>query len=331
MLIGWKSSEAVSKNLQDVFNIINERTRQPAFNPVETVLRTGTVVGLANHTVLVTRDRSEIPIDDSAAPISDGSGNVTGAILVFRDITEQKQAQKAQNQLAAIIKGSEDAIISKNLDGIITSWNRGAEQMYGFSAEEVIGKHISILIPPDYPNDVSYILEHIRRGESLLHYETKRCCKNGTVLDVSLTISPIFDDEGKVIGASKIARDITEQKRLQTLREQLAAIVEGSDDAIISKDLNGIITSWNKGAQHMYGYTADEVVGKHISMLIPPGYPNDVPNILARIQQGEQVVHYETKRRAKDGRVLDVSLTVSPIHDLKGNVICASKIARDIT
>jgi two-component system sensor histidine kinase VicK len=330
-LTGWSEAEAIGQEIEQVFNIINEHTRRPIQNPIWQALREGVPVDLVNHTMLIAKDGREIPIDDSSAPIQDESGQVAGAILVFRDVTQQKTAYQLQSQLAAIIKSSDDAIISKDLNGVITSWNQGAQQMYGYTAEEVIGKSISVLIPPDWTNDVPHILARIRQGERVIHYETKRITKDGKVLDVSLTVSPIHDEEGNVIGASKIARDITGQNTLQRLQAQLAAIVESSDDAIISKDLNGVITSWNRGAKQLYGYTAEEIIGQPVEVLIPADWPNDVPQILARISQGERVVRYETKRITKDGKVLDVSLTVSPIYDAAGNVIGASKIARDIT
>jgi PAS domain S-box-containing protein len=245
-------------------------------------------------------------------------------------VTRQKSARQLQAQFAAIIAGSDDAIISKDLNGIITSWNKGAERMYGYTAQEMIGKPMSILVPPAYHNDVLDILERIKRGERTDHYETKRKRKDGVILDVSLTVSPIYDDEARIVGVSKIARDITEQKRYQMVQAHLAAIVENSEDAIISKDLNGIITSWNKGAEHMYGYTASEAIGQPISIIAPPEWPDDVFQILERIKKGERIAHYQTKRKAKDGRVLDVSLTVSPIRDIDGKIVGASKIAREI-
>lgn len=222
-LTGWKTAHALGRDLREVFNIVHERTRQPILNPVEKVLREGTIVGLANHTVLISADASEVAISDSAAPIRDSAGNVTGAILVFRDVSEQKRTQEIQSQLAAIITGSDDAIIGMDLNGIVTSWNRGAKQMYGYTADEMIRHPITMLVPSGYPNDVPAILERIARGESIGHYETRRQCKDGPVLDVSLTISPIYDEEGVVIGASKIARNITERKAHERQLAELLA------------------------------------------------------------------------------------------------------------
>jgi PAS domain S-box-containing protein len=329
-LLGWSQNEALGKEVDLVFRLVDERTRLPIDNPVMSVLKDGRAATTANHVALVAKDGREISIEDSVAPIRDSTKEIVGAILVFRDVTRQKNARQLQAQLAAIIAGSDDAIISKDLNGNVLTWNKGAERMYGYTAQEMIGKPMSILVPPGYHNDVLDILERIKRGERIDHYETRRKRKDGVILDVSLTVSPIYDDEARIVGVSKIARDITEQKRYQMVQAQLAAIVESSEDAIISKDLNGIITSWNKAAEQMYGYTAAEMVGQHISILIPPDYPNDIPQILEQIKNGERVAHYQTKRKAKDGRVLDVSLTVSPIRDIDGKIVGTSKIAREI-
>jgi PAS domain S-box-containing protein len=144
-------------------------------------------------------------------------------------------------------------------------------------------------------------------------------------------VSPIRDAAGAIVGAAKIARDITERRRAELAAQRLAAIVESSDDAIVAKDLDGIITNWNQGAERLFGYTAEEVIGKPITILIPPERQAEEPEILARIRRGGRVSHYETVRRRKDGSVFDVSLTVSPIRNAHGKIVGASKIARDIT
>ena len=239
--------------------------------------------------------------------------------------------ESERNLLAAIIDSSDDIIVSKTLDGIITSWNKGAERILGYTAEEVIGKHVSMLMPPDALEDTEKILTRIRRGEKVDHYETKRRRKDGTIIDVSLTVSPVRDSAGIIRGASKVGRDITDQRRATEFRERLAAVIDSSDDIIVSKTLDGVITSWNRGAERVLGYTADEVIGQHVSMLMPPDALEDTDKILTRIRRGEKVDHYETKRRRKDGTVIDVSLTVSPIRDAAGNICGASKVGRDIS
>lgn len=219
-LTGWSQAEAVGRPLPLVFHIINEHTRLPAKNPAQRALHEGTVVGLANHTLLVARDGTERPIDDSAAPIQDGAAAPVGAVLVFRDITERKRAEEARARLAAIIESSADAIISKSLDGTILTWNQGANRLFGYTTEEAVGQPITLIIPPDRQEEEHVFLEKLRCGESIEHFETIRIDKHGQTIEISLTISPIRDHDGRVIGASKVARNITARKRAEAaLRE----------------------------------------------------------------------------------------------------------------
>ncbi len=136
-------------------------------------------------------------------------------LAILRDITERKRAEEACARLAAIVEFSDDAIIGKTLEGTITDWNRGAQKIYGYSTQEVIGKPINILVPPDRPNEIPKILERLRRGEAIDHYETVGVTKDGRRVNISLSISPIRDSSGNIVGASTIARDITERKRAE--------------------------------------------------------------------------------------------------------------------
>jgi PAS domain S-box-containing protein len=243
----------------------------------------------------------------------------------------ESQTDEAAAMLAAIVESSEDPIFSQTLEGIITSWNGGAEQMFGYSSTEAIGQHIKLIIPPELQAEEDDVLAHLRHGEKIDQYETMRLGKDGRRLNISLTVSPIKDGDGRVIGASKVARDITARKQADEARERLAAIIESSDDAIVGKTLDGIITSWNRGAQEMFGYSAAEAVGRHITLIIPPELHSEEDDVLAHIRRGEKIDHFETVRQAKDGRRLNISLTVSPIRDAQGRIIGASKVARDIT
>ncbi len=234
-------------------------------------------------------------------------------------------------QWATIAQSSDDAIIGQDLDGIVTSWNPAAEEMYGYTAEEMIGKSISVVFPPDRQDELPMILSKINRGEQIRHYETKRRRKDGHIFDVSVTVSPIHDIAGHLIGASKIARDISHRKQLDEQRFKLAAIVDSSDDAIISKSLDGVILSWNKGAERIYGYSAEEAVGRSILFLFPPDRADELPRLLGQIRAGKKIEHYETQRVRKDGKKIHVSVTISPITDADGKVTAASVIARDIS
>jgi PAS domain S-box-containing protein len=237
----------------------------------------------------------------------------------------------ADARLAAIVASSEDAIISKTLQGIITTWNAAAERMFGYTAEEAVGRHITLLIPLERHAEEDYVIGQVKAGVGIRHYETVRRRKDGSHIQVSLSVSPIRGADGDIIGASKIARDMTHAKPVEREALQLAAIVSSSDDAILSKDLNGIIQTWNRGAEKIFGYTAAEAVGQSILMLIPEERRGEEIDVLSRVRAGLSVEHFETVRRRKDGSLVNVSLTVSPVRTAGGEIIGASKIARDIT
>jgi two-component system cell cycle sensor histidine kinase/response regulator CckA len=264
------------------------------------------------------------------SPLRNSEGKVIGASMIAHDITERKRAEECE-RLAAVVESSDDAIIGQSLDGTIFAWNPGAERLYGYAASEAVGRPIQMLLPPERANEESEILARIGRGERIRHFETVRVRKDGTRIDVSVTISPVRDRTGTINGASRIARDITERKRAEEVPSRLAAVVESSDDAIIGKSLDGTITAWNPGAENLFGYSASEALGKPIQMLVPPERANEESDILARIENGERINHFETVRVQKDGRQIDVSVTISPIRDRNGTIVGASKIARDIS
>ena len=233
--------------------------------------------------------------------------------------------------LAAIVDSSDDPIVSKDLNGIILTWNAAAERVFGYQPEEIIGQSILRLIPPELHHEEDEILRNLREGKRIDHYETIRVKKSGERFPVSVTISPVKDETGRVIGGSKIARDVSDRKKTDETRYRLAAIVDSADDAIISKDLNGIVATWNEGARRMFGYSAEEMIGQPILRLIPPELHYEEDEILRKLRAGDRIDHYETTRRRKNGENVEVSVTISPIRDRTGRVIGASKIARDIS
>jgi PAS domain S-box-containing protein len=189
--------------------------------PMADVLRTG--VSVRQQEVHIERPNGlrGIALIDIEA-IKDSDGNIVAAVNCFQDVTERRLAEDAALRLVAIVESSDDAIVGKDLDGSITSWNAGAERIFGYAAEEIIGKPITILIPPDYQKEEEAIIERIRRGQRVEHFETVRQRKHGSLIDLSMTISPVKNSQGKVIGASKIARDITDRKRSDALIVTLA-------------------------------------------------------------------------------------------------------------
>jgi PAS domain S-box-containing protein len=277
------------------------------------------------------RDKRRLELALTILPSRDSSGNVTGVTRIYHPPLRADGEGVAEAYLAAIVDSADDAILSKDLDGNIRTCNRSAERLFGYTAAELIGRPVRMLIPPDRQAEEDDILARLHRGERVDHFETKRLTRDGRLVDISLTVSPVRDAAGTIVGASKIARDITEHRQLTLARAYLAAIVDSADDAIISKDLNGVIQSCNSAAERLFGYASSELLGRSVRMLIPPERQFEEDDILAHLRRGERVDHFETVRVAKDGRRLDISLTISPVRDASGTIIGASKIARDVT
>jgi PAS domain S-box-containing protein len=475
-LTGWPVADAVDKPLPEVFHIINEQTRQPVENPVAKVLRTGAVAGLANHTVLIRKDGSVCPIDDSAAPIHDARGRVLGVILVFRDISERRQAEQAlqgsRDQLAVILQGIADGITAQDLTGRLLYANETAARILGYpstqallqaplrdimqqfevldeegrpfplaqlpgrkalqgelhpeallrfrivatgeerwsqvKATPIMGEKGTVQFAVNIFHDITVLKqaeEELRRSETryrtvselvsdyayavriepdgrgvlewvteafsritgfttseltareglawLIHPEDfpsvqrrlqalfeglpgssehRILTKSGEVRWLRDYSAPEWDPTHsrlvRIVGAGQ---DITVRKQAEEVSLRLAAIVASSDDAIVSKSLDGTVTSWNAGAERLFGYQAAEMIGHSIRRLLPDDRQDEEDMILERLRRGEQVDHFETVRRTKDGRLVDVSVTTSPLRDTHGVIIGASKIARDIT
>ena len=231
-----------------------------------------------------------------------------------------------------LVESSDDAIIGMTGQSVITTWNRAAQRLYGYTAGEVLGKNGSFLLPADRRSELDAVQRQATTAAGSRDFETKRVHKDGHVIDVTIAVSPIRDSEGAVIGMSARSRDIGERKRTDALMAEMAAIVDSSNDAIIGQTLQGIITTWNRGAEFVYGYTAAEVVGKSISVLVPNQKPDEVLEIIAgMVVHDARTEHFETKRICKDGRVIEVSLTVSPIRNSDGVIVGASAVGRDVT
>ena len=241
---------------------------------------------------------------------------------------------EAVNRARAILDSTLDCIITMDATGRVREFNSVAERVFGFSRTEVIGEELAkLIIPPRMRWQHRQGLTHyLKTGEGPLlgkRVEIAGMRRDGSEILVELAISP-FEIDGSTLFTAYL-RDITERKLNEEASRRLAAIVESSEDAIVSTDLKGKITSWNQGAERLFSYKADEVIGKSITILIPPQRHNEESAIFARIRGGERIDHYETVRRRKDGTLLDVSLTFSPIKDEHVGVIGTSKIARDIT
>ena len=246
---------------------------------------------------LVRKDGRRIELSVAMSPIRDAAGAVIGSSKICRDVTDKKKAEIASLHLSAIVSSSDDVIISKDLNGIVQSWNSAAERMFGYTASEMIGQSIRKIIPQERQAEEDEVLAKVRAGLIVDHFVTQRCAKGGRLVDIALTVSPIRDWHGRIIGASKIARDISEQKRTAAAAMHLAAVIASADDAIISKDLNGIVQSWNPAAERLFGYGAAEMIGQSITRIIPRERLDEETYVLGRVRSGQSVEHFETVRQ----------------------------------
>jgi PAS domain S-box-containing protein len=326
-LTGWDSSDALGQPLGDVFRIVNEETRHAAESPAERALREGRVVGLANHTLLIARDGAERPIDDSGAPIRDRHGVVTGVVLVFRDISARRQAEAALARYQLLSENARDIMLFVDAGGRIIEANLAAVAAYGYDRDTLLAKTIHDLRDPATIPVLEAQMQ--QAGGSGILFETTHRRADGTVFSVE--VSSIGAQIGDQHVLLSIIRDITARRQIEAAQAQLAAIVQSSDDAIFSKTLDGTLISWNAAAERIYGYSAEEAIGRSVHMLAPPDRPNEIAQILDQLKRGERISRLETLRVRKDGSILPVSLTISPILDANGAISAASTIARDIT
>jgi len=277
-------------------------------------------------------DGSEFPVEIALSPMHPGDRMLVMAAV--RDMTNHFWEQGGRGRLdllAAIVEHCDDAIISSTLDAIITSWNPAAERLYGYCGQEMIGNSVDLLSPKDRTDEIRAVLARIKAGEHVDPCETKRVRKDGTTFPASLTISPIRDTDGAIIGASVISRDVTEQRNAIEAGQRMASIVEHSLDAIISMTLQDIITGWNPAAERLYGYSSQEIIGRSSWLLVPEDRADQTRAVLEKIRAGETVAHHRTTRVRKDGTPVPISLTASPICDADGTITGTSTIARDLT
>ena len=246
--------------------------------------------------------------------------------------TGQKAASERAERLASSLTLSYEPMLGWRLDGPIEFWNTGAERLYGFSQDEAIGRSSHTLLQTKFPVEFGELRSRLRNSR-YWSGELHHICKDGREVVVDSRMQVLID--GTVL---EVDRDITERKQIEVaFRESeqrlqwLASIVESSDDAIVSKNLDGIITSWNRGAERIFGYNAEEVIGQPITIVIPQDRQDEERTILTRIRRGERIDQFETVRQRKHGSLIVVSLTISPVKNSEGKIVGASKIARDIT
>jgi PAS domain S-box-containing protein len=237
-----------------------------------------------------------------------------------------------EERLADLLMLSHEPMFAWKLNGAIEFWNTGAERLYGFPPNEAVGQSSHSLLQTKHPIELAELRSQLRNK---LYWagELRHICKDGRAVIVDSRMQLLGDNT-----VLEVNRDVTQFKALlATLQESeqrlrsVAAIVESSDDAIVSKNLDGVIANWNEAAERIFGYSAEEAIGQTITIVIPKERLHEEHEILTRIRRGERIDHFETVRRRKDGSLIDISLTVSPVKNEEGKIVGASKIARDIT
>ena len=276
------------------------------------------------------KDGSAYVEDITVTSVRDAQGAMRKCIAIRRDVTARQSTDETHTFLASIVESSDDAIISTTPDGIIASWNWGAELLYGYTAQEVTGKPVSMLSPPDQRGNLRRISEALQRGETVSRFEGVGLAKNGTRINVSISACPIRNAAGQITARAAVIRDITARVQAQDARALLASIVDAADDAILGTAADGAILSWNKGAEALYGYPASEMLGKPISILAPVDRIAEITQILQKILHGDTVSQWETVTLDREGGQVDVSLTISPVRNAAGRVVGSSIIARDV-
>ncbi|HEX6791597.1 MAG TPA: PAS domain S-box protein [Candidatus Krumholzibacteria bacterium] len=339
-LTEWRQYEAAGRPLTDVFQIVAEGTDEPAENPVDRVNRLGTVVGFAAPTEVVSKSGRRTPIADSSAPIRENAGPLLGVVVVFRDVARQRAAERDQAQLAAIVQFSGEAVATKDLNGIVQTWNASAEKLFGYTAAEIVGRPITMLLPPDRLHEENDILNRLRMGRPVERFETIRVTKDGRHIPVSVSISPIRDGNGRVIGASKVVHDISEvvaaRAALEQEHELLSTTLASIGDAVITTDAVGRVTYINPVAESVLGWPLDDALGEPVEKvfrIVSEDTREKVENPVKQALRDGAVVALgnHTLLVRKDGGERMIDDTAAPIRNREGEQIGCVLVFRDIS
>lgn len=337
---GMEEQELIGKSLLDIAPVLHTNGYREL---LDKVLQTGEPYEAYAQELTFIRQHNPVKqyFNYVLHPVRSYNGGITGIMMVAVDVTETvnalRRVESSEKYYRHLLQGLPAAIYTCDAEGRILWYNEAAVALWGRTP--VVGKDLwcgswkifDIDGKTPVPLDTCPMAQALRTGEAVRDKEIVVERPDGSRRHVQPYPDPILDDQGRVTGAVNMLIDITELRAAQIHMARLAAIVEGSDDAIISKTLDGIITTWNPGAEKLFGYTSEEAIGQSIMILIPEDRASEETEIIDRLRKGIVVDHFETQRRTKDGRLLDISLTVSPLRDAQGRIVGASKIARDIT
>jgi len=318
-LTGWTQEEALGRDLTDVFKITSRG--RPGENPALKALRLGSAVSLEENTMLTSRNGIVRPIDDSAAPIKDERGKIMGAVLVFHDVTDRKRSEEAlrdaRDRLKALIDASPLAIFSSDSNLKILSWNGAAERMFGWSEREVLGKTNPCLRPFE-KLEANTRVEEVMMGRAFRGTKQRRKRKDGTVIDISLSVAPLQDSDGKTIGIISIADDVTEKRKMEDRINFQASLLDQVHNPIIAIDLEGKITYWNESAEMLYLWKKEDVIGKKMLEVIIADESREFARRLFEKIKDDGCFEGDLIARRKDGFKLLVYIFCSEIKDKEG-------------
>ena len=335
-LTGWQQNEANGKEIEDLFRIVDAKTRCEVETVVTRVLRDNVALSLNGPVFMVGRDGSEVPIDQIAAPMRDHLGRINGIVLVLRSIPDlkPKNHERALAETITLLDAIDADLLAVDLKGCCAFASNSAAQLLGYHSYELTGKDIRELLPSSNQSDWAYS-EWTEPGTVKAEMGTllttdKLTRRDKTELPVELSRAPLIVGQ-QIVGTVVTITDLTERQRTQEAITRLESITDSVNEAIITHTVDGIITSWNRAAQHIYGYVEEEVLGRHISIIHPPGKEYELQNLFDRVVELERIDPFETVRIKKGGEQVPVSINVVPLEEGGGSAICLAQIVSDLT
>lgn len=324
-LFGYSAEEALGANVGKLLVPAGEAKRAE-HNVAE--LRAGRKV--VGEYLLKKKDGSTFPAHVTNAPVFHGDGSVAAIVAICIDLTERRAQEERLAGLAAVVESSNDAVVQHDLEGRITGWNAAAERIYGYTAEEVLGRHFSILAPEHEREAVEAVRQRVLAGLRVTGHAGQRLRRDGTLIDLNLAFFPVHGPDGRVAGTATVARDVTEQARAEAERRRLAAIVDSATEAIIGRDNQRRVVSWNGAAERLFGWSLPELAGTFAWEIVPEDRVEETREMAARLRDGLTVAA-ETERVDRAGRRFPVELNAFPVRDASGAVVGSATFIRDIS